>query len=444
MKRGRRSSISSIGQSIRSGSQRLRKRVSRTFSRNRGESESRTTPSPVDSSSPVPTLRQDVHKIMQPPIRTRSPPHPVMQAPPISETETTKPKKRESSLTRFAKKRLSWAAGPLRLDRNDEPMETDTGMVEPVPPGPPSAPAMSAPGPSEITALPAIPTPARGSRSQLSVQTRDFDLPAAPPNVPRRNSRRLSGGDLSQIAQVNKVDLSPNHARSASRTSLQNLSICACCGKPRKVQGVDPAQIPNLDEPLKQAKRSSMYSEISIPTHGNGVGEPSHLRRSSAQRHSGRHSTSHSFVSRNSSMARTPPGLEYASTSDSGPVSPITRDSSVDVGPRGRAGYGERPRRIGNPKLMAVNGMVSSPASTHSMDQMIWQLGHSREQTSGSDGSNESDESEVKRGKKRASIDSTTLGYHQSSGMDMIGIARGSGMHQLAELQGREISELAA
>lgn len=143
-------------------------------------------------------------------------------------------------------------------------------------------------------------------------------------------------------------------------------------------------------------------------------------------------------------MARTPPGLDYGSMSDSGPVSPITRDSSVDVGPRGRAGYGDRPRSISNSKLMGVNGVVSSPASNHSMDQMIWQLGHSREQTSGSDGSNESNESEVKRGKKRASVDSTTLGYHQGSGMDMIGMTRGSGMNQLAELQGREISELAA
>lgn len=143
-------------------------------------------------------------------------------------------------------------------------------------------------------------------------------------------------------------------------------------------------------------------------------------------------------------MARTPPGLDYGSMSDSGPVSPITRDSSVDAGPRGRAGYGERRTRISNPKLMGVNGMVPSSTSSHSMDQMIWELGHSREQTSGSDGSNESNESEVKRGKKRASVDSTTLGYHQSSGMDMIGLARGSGMNQLAELQGREISELAA
>lgn len=143
-------------------------------------------------------------------------------------------------------------------------------------------------------------------------------------------------------------------------------------------------------------------------------------------------------------MARTPPPLDYGSTSESGPVSPISRDSSVDVGPRGRAGYGERPRRVSNPKILGMNGLVMSPTSNHSMDQMIWELGHSREQTSGSDGSNESNESEVKRGKKRASIDSTTLGYHQSVGMDMIGMARGSGMNQFAELHGSEISELAA
>jgi hypothetical protein len=442
--RGRRSSISSIGQSIRSGSQRLRKKVSRTFSRNRGESESRTSPSPITAAPLMPSLRQDVHKIMQPPIRTRSPPRPVSQAPPISEAETAKPKKRESSLTRFAKKRLSWAAGPLRSDGIDEPMETDSGMVAPAPPGPPSAPAMSAPGPSEITALPATPTAAEGSRSGLSLQTKDFDLPAAPPNVPMRSSRRPSSGDLSQIDQVNNVGFSPNHTRSSSRKSLQNLSICACCGKPRKVQGVDSTQIPLHAEQLKNTNRGSVYSEINTPNYGNGVPAPTHIRRSSAQRHTGRHSSSHSFVSRNSSMARTPPGLDYSSMSDSGPVSPISRDSSVDVGPRGRAGYGERPRGISNPKLMGVNGLVSSRASNHSMDQIIWQLGHSREQTSGSDGSMESNESEVKKGKKRASVDSPTLGYAPASGVDMIGMARGSGIHQLAELQGREISEMAA
>ena len=181
-------------------------------------------------------------------------------------------------------------------------------------------------------------------------------------------------------------------------------------------------------ETLKQTKRGNMYSEIAVANYGNGTPTPSHLKRSSAQRNSGRHSSSHSFVSRNSSMARSPPGLDYG-LSDSSPASPISRDSSVEAGPRGRR------RRISNPTLVGVNGLVSSPASTHSMDQMIWQLG-----TSGSDGS---DESEVKKGKKRASIDSTTLGYFQeeaapidypqSSGMDLIGMARGSGMNQIGE-----------
>lgn len=435
LKRGRRTSISSIGQSIRSGSQKLRRKVSRTFSRTRGESQSPTQPSPTEAAPPVPNLRGDVHKIMQPPIRTRSPPRPVSQAPVISETETPKPKKRESSLTRFAKKRLSWAAGPLRSV--GEPMETDSGMVEPVPPESPSAPAA-------ITALQGPSTQAQASRSQLSLRTRDLDLPAAPPNVPMRSSRRPSFGDSSQVDQVNNGGFSPRHSASASRTSLQDLSICACCGKPRKVRGVDLAKIPLHNEQLKHAKRGSMYSEINVPKYGNGVAEPSHSRRRSAQRHAGRHSSTHSFVSRSSSTARTPPGLDYGSMSDSGPVSPISRDGSVDVGRRGRKGYGERTVRISNPMLVGMNGIVSSPASSHSMDQMIWQLGHSREQTSGSDGSNESNESEVKRGKKRASADSTTLGYHQSTGMDMIGMARGSGINQLAELQGTEISELAA
>ena len=434
MKRGRRTSISSIGQSIRSGSQKLRKKVSRTFSRNRGDSESRTPPSPIEA---VPTLRKDVHKIMQPPIRTRSPPRPASQAPPISEPEAPKPKKRESSLTRFARKRLSWAAGPLRPDVNDEPMETDSGMVEPVPPGPPSATVMSGALGNGITALPPISTQAQASSTRLSIRTKDFDSSAAPPNVPMRSSRRPSSGSLPQIDQVNNVGFSAHHASaSTSRTSLQNLSICACCGKPRKVQGIDPAQVPLHAEQLKQTKRGSMYSEIVIPNYGNGVAEPSHIRKSSGQAYSGRHSSTHSFVSRNSSLARSPPGLDYGSTSDSGLVSPVSRDSSIDVGPRGRKGYGERPRRISNPRLIGTNGMHSSSASIHSMDQIIWQGEHAREQTSGSDGSVESNESETKKGKKRASVDSPTLGYVQ--------LARERAMNQPAELGGREISELAA
>jgi hypothetical protein len=94
------------------------------------------------------------------------------------------------------------------------------------------------------------------------------------------------------------------------------------------------------------------------------------------------------------------------------------------VGPRGRGI--ERPMIVGA-------GAVSSPAGGQSMDQMIWRLGQG--QGSGSDAS---DESEAKKGKKRASVDSEMLvGYHQaaplptqmqygqSSQGNMIGRARG-------------------
>lgn len=241
---------------------------------------------------------------------------------------------------------------------------------------------------------------------------------------------------------MNSAVFSP---RSSSRVSLQDLSICACCGKPRKssIESTDLVKIPLHAEQIKRTWRGSMYSEIRVPNYGNGTANASsaastsghsQIRRSSVQRDRARHSSTHSFISLNGSVAPTPPGLDYGygSLSDSGPVSPISRDGSVDVGPRGR--------RSSNPRLVGVNGagVVSSPASVHSMDQMIWQTG--QEQGSGSDAS---DESEVKKGKKIASADSDTLGaailgHHQatplppmqceqSNVVDMIGRRKRSG-----------------
>lgn len=444
----RRSSISSIGQAFRSGSRRLRKKVSRTFSRSRAPSESRTGTSPVDRAPPAQTLRLDVHKIMQPQIRTQSPPQLAASAttPPAADDKTPKPKKRESSLTRFAKRRLSWAAGPLRSD--GEPPEMDSGMFEPAPSG---SPVSSAAGPPEspLTALPVL---ASSSRTPLSLLTHNLDSSASAPNVPMRSSRRPSSSILSHLDGMNSVGFSPRSS-SSSRVSMQDLSICACCGKPRKpsAEGIDPSKIALHAEQVKHTRGGSMYSEISVPNYGNGTASSAgsksgRIRRSSAQRQRARHSSTHSFISLNGSVAPTPPGLDYGygSLSDSGPVSPISRDGSVDPDPRGR----RRPS-IGSPTLVGVNGMhgggnglVSSPASNHSMDQMIWQLG----QGNGSGSSNEGgDESEIKKGKKRASVDSDTLGalaayhlattlpaqgqleYEQSTGMDMIGQARGSG-----------------